>query len=128
MNINELPLSLFITVAEIVTEAQLRATTLTHRGINKETLIDPDNNMLNFSVKYNPHGNFIMITIFSEKKIINTLLGKVIFLEVSGFSIASRLEFKVDNVITNYITLPHFITLREGTKNKLTEISKSLNP
>jgi hypothetical protein len=72
-----------------------------------------------FYIEYNKKFKTAVVAIFIKESLVQQIAIKAHFLRISGYDIASRLEIVGKETITdeeirtNYITLPHFVTLKD---------------
>jgi hypothetical protein len=70
-----------------------------------------------FYIEYNKKFKTAVVAIFIKESLVQQIAIKAHFLRISGYDIASRLEIKEtitdEEIRTNYITLPHFVTLKD---------------
>jgi hypothetical protein len=72
-----------------------------------------------FYIRYDKNNKTADVTIFVGNLEQHKIQLKAIFLKLGGHEIASRLVITESGISTNYITLPHFVTLKEEFKKSL---------
>jgi hypothetical protein len=86
---------------------------------NNSVLFDKKNRSHYFYIEYNKKFKTAVVAIFIKESLVQQIAIKAHFLRISGYDIASRLEIVGKETITdeeirtNYITLPHFVTLKD---------------
>ena len=86
---------------------------------NNSVIFDNKNRSHYFFIRYDRNTNIAEVTIFVEKLEQHKVQVKPVFLKINGHEIASRLVITENGISTNYITLPHFVTLKEEFKKSL---------
>jgi hypothetical protein len=86
-----------------------------------------------FYIEYNKKFKTAVVAIFIKESLVQQIAIKAHFLRISGYDIASRLEIVGKETITdeeirtNYITLPHFVTLKDEIMRTL-QNKRPINP
>jgi hypothetical protein len=85
---------------------------------NNSVLFDKKNRSHYFYIEYNKKFKTAVVAIFIKESLVQQIAIKAHFLRISGYDIASRLEIvgkaiTDEEIRTNYITLPHFVTLKD---------------
>lgn len=110
-----------IAIAEKITTMEVLRENHIGLGIheNNGVFFDQKNRNHYFSIRYDRNNKRAVVVIYKQTKIQASLIIKVVFLTIGGFEIASRLVVTNKGEVTNYITLPHFVTLKESVKKVL---------
>jgi hypothetical protein len=117
----EVAINHVIAIAEKITRMEVLGEDSLGLGVHKNNsvLFDKKNRSHYFYIEYNKKFKTAVVAIFIKESLVQQIAIKAHFLRISGYDIASRLEIVGKETITdeeirtNYITLPHFVTLKD---------------